>query len=44
MISKLKADQLMSLLSACFNNNLYQHSSIEIISTEFVKKGKEYDL
>lgn len=44
MISKLKSEQLISLLNSCFANDLYQHTAIEIISTEFVKKGKEFTL
>jgi hypothetical protein len=44
MISKLKPEQLISLLNSCFTNNLHRHAAIEIISTEFVKKGKGFDL
>lgn len=44
MISQLKPEQLISLLNSCYNNDLHSHPAIEIISTEFVKKGKGFDL
>lgn len=44
MINKMNSNQILAVLNACFNNDLQQHPAIEIISTEFVKHAKDYDL
>lgn len=44
LINQLKPEQIVTLLNSCFSNELKQSVILEVVSTEFVKQGKEFSL
>ena len=44
LMNQLKPEQIGSLLNSCFSNELKQGAILEVVSTEFVKRGKEFSL
>ena len=44
MIDKLKPSELIQLVNCYYDNDIRDQSLLEILSTEIIRKGKEYDL